>query len=315
MADDFDVFMSTMVARAVRVSIERAIALAHDGFGIEAQATRLTGERDENFRLSAPDGAQYVLKIANPEERPEITDLPTAALLHLEKTDPSLPCPRVVRAPDGRTQIRYQDENGTERTARVLTYLPGAPIRTVERTQQQRIACGIVGGRLAKALRNFEHPAARRLLIWDVRHAQKVLRLLEQIPDFPARPSAVSLLSAIVPQIEAQWPQLRQQVVHNDLNSANILVEPAEAERIAGVIDFGDATDTAIIADVAVAAADLMPTNYVAGTEHARSSVLDVATGYHRELPLQPLELGMLGPLVATRLIHEHRRTAMACAP
>lgn len=303
MADDFDIFMSTMVARTAPVPLGRAVALAREEFGIEVRATRLTGERDENFRLRALDGAEYVLKIANPEEQPEITDLANAALLHLEKADPGLPCPRVMRSRDGRTHVRYPDENGKERTARVLTYLPGEPLRTVERTQRQRIACGILGARLAKALRNFEHPASRRLLIWDVRHAQQVLRLLEQLPDFPAAPLAADLLRCIVPRIDALWPHLRQQVVHNDLNSANILVDPADGDRITGVIDFGDATETAIIADVAVAAADLIPTNYVAGTENARASVLDVASGYHGELPLLPLELGMLGPLVAARLI------------
>lgn len=295
--------MATMVVQSQPVPIERAVALVREHYGLETRAVRLTGERDENFKLSAPDGTEYVLKIANSAEPPAVTDLPTAALLHVEKIDPTFPCPRVVRERGGRARVGFTDEDGHERTARVLTYLPGRLLLTTARSQRQRAACGLVGARLTTALRNFEHPAAHRTIVWDVRHAAQVRRLLEQLPHLPCRQTAADLLRRIVPVVESQLPGLRQQVVHNDLNPLNILVDPADEGRVLGIIDFGDVTHTALIADVAVAAAELIPEDCTAKTGCACAAVLDVAGAYNESLPLLRPELLVLGPLVAARLV------------
>ncbi len=303
MANDVDAFMATMVVQSSPVLIERAVALVREHYGLETHAARLTGERDENFKLSAPDGTEYVLKIANSAEQPAVTDLPTAALLHLEKIDPTFPCPRVVRERNGGTRVRFTDEDGHERTARVLTYLAGKLLGTAARSQRQRASCGRMGARLTAALRNLEHPAAHRAIVWDVRHAAQVRRLLEQLPHLPCRQAAADLLRRIVPIVESQLPCLRQQLVHNDLNPLNILVDPADDGRVTGIIDFGDVTHTALIADVAVTAAELIPEDCTAQTGRARAAVLDIATAYHERLPLLPQELVVLGPLVAARLV------------
>jgi hydroxylysine kinase len=303
MANDVDAFMATMVTQSRPVRTERVVALVREHYGFETHAARLTGERDENFKLSAPDGAEYVLKIANSAEEPAVTDLPSAALLHLEKIDPAFPCPRVVRERQGGTHVRFTDEDGHERTARVLTYLPGRLLGTAVRSQRQRASCGRMGARLTTALRNFEHPAAHRVIVWDVRHAAEVRRLLDQLPHFSCRHAAADLLRRIVPTVESQLPSLRQQVVHNDLNPLNVLVDPADEARVTGIIDFGDITHTALIADVAVTAAELIPQDCTAKSGRARASVLDVAIAYHESLPLLQQELVILGPLVAARLV------------
>lgn len=232
-----------------------------------------------------------------------MTDLPTAALLHLERVDPTFPCPRVVREHSGSTFIRFVDEDGHERTARVLTYLPGRLLHATAGSQRQRVACGLLGARLTIALRSFEHPAAFRTLVWDVRHAAQVRRLLEQLPHLPCREVASDLLRRIVPVAESQLPSLRQQVVHNDLNPRNILVDPADEGRLIGIFDFGDVTHTALIADVAVTAAELIPEDCTAGSGRARAAVLDIAGAYHERLALQRPELLVLGSLVAARLV------------
>ena len=110
MHSNVDAFLATMVAPSRPMPIEHVLALVCQHYGFEPRATRLTGERDENFRLTADDGAEYVLKIANPAENPAETDLQTAALLHIEKTDPGLPCPRVLRDHTGGTHVRFVDE-------------------------------------------------------------------------------------------------------------------------------------------------------------------------------------------------------------
>src|SRR6185437_6751231 len=92
-----------------------------------------------------------------------------------------------------------------------------------------------------------------------------------------------------------------QQIVHNDLNPRNILVDPQDESRVIGIIDFGDLTHTALIADVAVAGAELIPPG-CADAAAARGCVLDVARAYHECVPLLASELAILGTLVAARL-------------
>jgi Ser/Thr protein kinase RdoA (MazF antagonist) len=301
MADDVEAFMTTMVMDPHPLPLPRAVSLARECYGLEARVARLTGERDENFRLSAADGRDYVLKVAHPAENPAVTDLTTAALLHLESEDPALPCPRVVRERSGHSHVRFIDDQGIERTARLLTYLPGHPLGCTTRSQRLRAECGRLGGRLICALRSFRHPAAHRAIIWDVRQAAHLAGLLGEVSGFPCRQEALAVLERIVPRIDSQLPQLPQQVVHNDLNPKNILV--AETGAVTGIIDFGDMTYTAVIADVAVTAAEHIPEDCSAGSGEAAASVLEVANAYHESVPLSHQELALLGTLVAARLV------------
>ena len=299
-----DAFLATMVAQPP-VSAARAVALARDGYGLEVRAERLTGERDENFRLTASDGAQYVLKIANAAEQPAVSELLTAALRHVAQVDPTLPCPRVVTAHGGGDQVDFIDESGARRTARVLTYLPGRLLGAAPRSARQRCACGRIAGRLSRALREFRHPAAQRALIWDLGQVAQLRRLLEELPELPHRRVAESVLAQVVPVIEAQLPRLRQQVVHNDLNPLNILVAADAAAQVTGIIDFGDLTHTALVADVAVIAAELIPPECASGDGDgdAAQAVREVAVAYHESLPLLPEEWALLGTLVGARLL------------
>ena len=294
--------MATMVAPMRPVAIERAAQLVREGYGFVPDAmTRLTGERDENFRLTGPAGAEYVLKIANPAENPAETDFQTAALLHLEKADPTLPVPRVIRTTRGEPYVRFEVGN-TARTARLLTYLEGRLLGSSTRSAGQRGACGRIGGELALALRGFEHPAQHRAIVWDVRHTGHMRALLTDMPDFPLRREAQELIEHLIPRIESELPRLRHQILHNDLNPLNILVDPAEETRVMGVIDFGDMTHAAVIADVAVAAAELIPPDCTDASA-AREAVREVAIAYDDRVPLYPGELSMLGVLASARLL------------
>jgi hydroxylysine kinase len=307
--ENLEAFMATMLGSVAAVSVEDAGKLARDRYGLTATAARLTGERDENFRLACADGTQYVLKIASAAEEPEITDLPNAALLHLERVDPGFPCPRVVRTLEGKTLCRYRDRAGLERSVRVLTYVPGKTLRSTTRSRAQRVASGRVAARLGLALREFTHPAARRALIWDLRNVGRVAGLLEDLPDLAEREQIMRLLERIVTLTGGRLQQLRQQVIHNDLNDMNLLVDPDDEAVIVGVIDFGDLVHTALIADVAIVAAD-----QIAAGESVRDSIVDVVIGYHQTLPLLPPELALLNPLIAARALTDvvipawHRR-------
>jgi Ser/Thr protein kinase RdoA (MazF antagonist) len=297
-ASDLDAFMATMVAARDAVPVTAAAALAREEYGLEVTVTRLSGERDENFRLTDAHGQLYVLKIASAAEDPVITDLPTAALLHLEHADPGFPCPRVLRSRAGPTQVRYQG-----RTARILTYLDGKTLRSAQRSAPQRAACGRVAARLGVALRTFTHPAVKRFLIWDLRH----IGCVRELGDLPA--GVDELIMRIAARIAAEFSHLRLQVIHNDMNDMNLLVDPRDDTAVVGVIDFGDLVHTALIADVAIVAAD-----QIAPDQPARDSITDIVMAYHDITPLLPQELAILNPLIAGRILADvviaswHRR-------
>ena len=303
-ASDLDAFMATMVATREAIPLTAAAQLAAEEYGLEVTATRLSGERDENFKLTGADGRLYVLKIASAAEDPLITDLPTAALLHVERVDPAFPCPRVLRTRAGLTQVRYD-----ERAARILTYLPGKTLRSARRSSQQRVACGRLAARLGVALRSFTHPAAERSLIWDLRHLGSTAGLLDELQNFPARETVVELIVKIDARIASEFPHLRQQVIHNDLNDMNLLIDPHDEAIVAGVIDFGDLVHTALIADVAIVAAD-----QIAVGQQPRDSIADIVRAYHDTTPLLSRELAMLNPLISGRILADmliaswHRR-------
>src|SRR5215472_1049317 len=206
MADDVEAFMATMVMLPHPLPLPRAVSVLRDRYGLEARVARLTGERDENFRVTAADGDDYVLKVAHPAEDLGVTDLSTAALLHLENEDPALPCPRVVRTRGGHSHVRFIDDQRMERTARLLTYLPGRPLERSQRSARLRVECGRLGGRLSRALRTFRHPAAQRAIVWDVRHAAHLARLVGEIAGFPSRHEVLAVLDRIVPRIDTQLP-------------------------------------------------------------------------------------------------------------
>jgi hydroxylysine kinase len=221
-----------------------------------------------------------------------------------------------VHARGGEPHVRLTDESGTARTARLLTYLQGRPLGSADNSPGLRAACGRLGGRLTLALRRFTHPAAHRAIVWDVQHAAHYGRLLGQVPGFPCPAEARAVLERVVPRIESQLPSLPHQVVHDDLNPRNILVTPTG--ELSGVIDFGDMTYTAVIADVAVTAAELLPEDCSAASGAALASIREVATAYHESVPLLPEERALLGALVAARLVanlvvhewHLHRNPA-----
>lgn len=280
------------------VSPARAESLALEHFGIRGHAERLTGERDENFWMRTDAGPGCVLKVAHAAEPPETADLQIAALLYLERADPSFPCARVVRCKDGRTQARFIDVSGVQRTAVMYTFLPGKLLLHAHRSPLQRAACGRLLARLGRALRDFEHPASRRVLVWDLCQLPRLQALLDQIPELSDARLISSLLTRFSAEILPRLLALRSQFVHNDFNPRNVLVDPADESRVVGVIDFGDSVHTALVADVAVGAVAQLAT-----PQTADEAIRDFVGAYCEVEPLSTQELDILPWLIAARIL------------
>lgn len=295
---DLGLFMATMVASPQAVSLGLAEFIAREHYGVTAKAERLTGERDENFRLTAADGPRYVLKVASAAEKKAVTDLATAALLHVEQHDPSFPCPRVRRDRAGRTLVRITDEAGAKRIARLVTYLDGRPLRHASRSRSQRQACGTLSARLGRVLATFQHPAMHRMLAWDLQNVPLLRPLLADLPDLPHAAFVAGFIDWFEARITPRLGSVRHQFIHNDCNDGNVLVDPADDSVVAGVIDFGDCVHTVLVADLAIAAVA-----QITDLATAPEAVEDIARSYHEILPLLAAERALLGPLIAARIV------------
>ncbi|WP_051248273.1 phosphotransferase [Inquilinus limosus] len=280
------------------LSPEDAERLVRDRYGIEGRAYPLSSERDQNFRIETAAGRRVLLKIADPAEDRQVTNFQTELLLHLERTDPALPVPRILPAWDGTVEIE-PDSCGTPGVARLLSFLDGTPLATVAaRSPRQRWRIGGLVGRVAAGLAEFRHPAEAHGLIWDMARAARLRDLLGEIADADRRALAASGLDRFERVVVPALPGLRRQVIHADANPSNILIDPADPDTIAGLIDFGDAVRTVLASDVAVAAA-----YHLSDGDDPLGPAAELIAGYHAALPLRPGEIDLLCDLMATRLV------------
>ena len=267
-------------------------------YGIEAKAERLTGERDENFWLRTEHGPGYVLKVASPAEPAELIDLQIAALRHLELTDPSLPCPRVMRSIEQRVEVRFESQGHGTRAAFLCTFLPGKLLLASARSPAQQVSCGRLLARLGRALRTFEHAAIRREIVWDLRQLPRLQPVCARIPGLLNAQFITSFLAQFAAEISPRLDPLRRQFVHNDFNARNILVDPTDEAHVTGVIDFGDAVHTTLAADVAVGVI-----GQLASPETADDAIREFVGAYCEVQPLTADELDILKWLIAGRTV------------
>jgi len=272
----------------------KALALVH--YGLDVSVQPLGGERDRNFHLRAAGEREYVLKVIHPAEDPDVSDFQSRMLLHVEDRDPQLPTPRVVRSKDDCYRVLWQKAGESSRWVRCLTYLGGTPLYQAKRSVTQRRNLGTFLGRLDSALQDFRHGAENHDLIWDTKKALRIRHLLVHVPEREKRAAANVELDRFAEQLEPIVPQMRTQIIHNDFNPHNVLVQKAQNEAIAGVIDFGDAVRSPVLQDLAVAAA------YHFETEgHPLEGPGQVAEAFHAVHPLLPEEIALLPDFIGAR--------------
>ena len=268
-----------------RFTADEVAQIAADLFGFRGCASDLGSERDQAFLLENGEVAG-VLKISNSGEDEATLDFEEAAIAHVAAVDPGLPVARQL-APratfDGHHVRLFERRRGVK----CGPELDDAAVYAVSAAH----------ARLCLALRGFFHPAAGRELLWNLRATPRLRPLLEEIEAPERRALVERALDRFEERVLPEWPRLRAQVVHGDFNLDNLVLD--EHGRLAGILDFGDCCHTALAADVAVALA-----SYLRGRPHDDAfRVARIALdGFASHLPLEPLELELLGDLVVARL-------------
>ncbi|MCB0227460.1 MAG: phosphotransferase, partial [Anaerolineae bacterium] len=165
-------------------SIEQAVQLAHTHYNLTVTARTLPSERDQNFQLTAPDGRQYILKIAGLTESLETLELENELMQHLNLQSPiSNLLPHLVLATNGQSITYATAPGGTQFPVRLITHLPGKLLaHTKPHSPALLHSLGYTLGQLDIALANFDHPAAHRTLRWDLNRADFIADYLPFIP-------------------------------------------------------------------------------------------------------------------------------------
>jgi Ser/Thr protein kinase RdoA (MazF antagonist) len=277
-----------------------AIAIAHEHYGLEASVRSLVSERDQNFHLRIADGREFVLKIANALEDPEVTEFQILALLHLEewrrRSSFGLNAPRILRSKNGATHFELKSRAGSH-VARVVTFVAGVPL--ADRLPSTRLSSnmGRYLAHLGRALRDFAAPGSSQALLWDMQRAPDIRRLLPCFSSESNRRLVEKTLHEFEQTALPQFAQLRQQVIHSDFNPDNVLVEFHDENEVAGVIDFGDMLRSPLIVDVAIGACYLRPEE-----GNPLSLMAEFVAAYHTVTSLTQAEIGVLFILIKTRL-------------
>lgn len=258
--------------------IESATRIAEKLFGVRATARVLPSERDQNFLLTDAAGEKFVLKIANALESRELLEAQNAALEHLGTRISC--CPRVVPNVDGEPISRESDH-----LVRLVTYLPGSPLAEATPHSPELLRdLGQKLGQLDHALADFDHPAVHRDFHWDLANGNRII-------DNYADPHLHELVRKCRFEGNAH---LRQSVIHGDANDYNVLID---ANRVTGLIDFGDMVYSWTVGNLAIALAYV-----VLGKDDPRRAATCVIEGYTAEFPLMQEELDVLWDLVRLRL-------------
>ena len=280
-------------AKAPAFSTAEAEEIARRAFGIDGSAHPLDSWQDQNFRLRVAGGSDWVLKIANPAEAPDVLDLQTEALLHIARVAPDLAVPHVQTTLDGSHSHTIEGPGGRRFVTRLLSFLPGERLGEATPSSALRLEVGAAAARLARALRGFFHPAARHALLWDVMQASGLRERLHHVEEPDWRHEIERFLDRFDGDVLPRLRCLRAQIIHNDVSSKNTLVV---GERVTGSIDFGDLIHAPLVCDLAVPISEL-----TLRTADPIASAAEITAGYHAVTPLSDDELSLVFDIVCAR--------------
>jgi Ser/Thr protein kinase RdoA (MazF antagonist) len=281
---------AAQAADAVRVSFRLS-------GGLSRELERLPGEADDNFLLRAGGEKRYVVKFAHLRADPRVVSVQVRVLKHIESVAGGLPVPRVVPAVDGQLWTMVADGPLRGRVVHVITYLDGELLRAVPTSAALRYRLGVTLAELGRALREFDDddPVLLRPLLWDLSQLAQLSPLIAERPKTADTNRLDEQLSRFTAEVAPRLAAQRTQLVHNDFSPDNVL---ADARRVRGIIDFGDVTVTALVNDVAIAAAyQLSP------EPDLLRPALDLISGYHATTPLTTAELDLLHELIGARIL------------
>jgi hydroxylysine kinase len=260
----------------------------------------LGGELNRTYQVATSDATRLVVKVV-PATEADIAGVRWQhQLLDVCADHDDLPTPPVMRDPAG-SDIVVDDRADESWAVSVYGWMPGeilgrVPVHSVDLLTDW----GRIAGRFAQVFSSLTPDDRLRTHEWDLLKApDRIGGYFAAVEDAVERGYIDTALQWFSDIVSTRIDDLPCSVVHHDLNDYNVLapVDPAEQQRISGVIDFTDALYTVRVSEVAIAAA------YAMLRKHDPIAALAaVVDGFHRTVPLDDRELAVLYPLAVLRL-------------
>ena len=275
----------------VDAALAEAALLRH--YGLVGHARPLAAERDRNFMVTLADGTRRVFKVYNAADDAAARDFQTGVLLHMERVGVACAVPRLVPTRGGAADCGVA-AGGQDHRAILISVVPGEARDLSRAGAGLRRDLGRVAAEVGTALAGYDHPAARRVLLWDPMQLGRLAGIVDLVPDPGQRRWLGGVVERFVAEVRPRALALPAQVIHNDMSGSNVLVDGG---RVCGVIDFGDMVRAPRVNEIAIAA------NYaVAGDRDPLAAIADLIEGYEAVRPLDEAEVDLLYDLVLARL-------------
>jgi ethanolamine-phosphate phospho-lyase len=242
------------------------------------------------YALQDAAGKKYILKIF-PDSDELVLAKEESRLLNEIGSRLSFSVPQTICNPKD-NQLFFQHPKGA---AKLLDYIDGDFIAQVPHTPELLFSLGEKIAELHTALQKTGSTVfASRKLFWDLQHAPMSYHKVKLVTE-PERATLLTYFfdrfqQFVLPQLHA----LPHSIIHGDLNDYNILVKDGKIE---GFLDFGDATFTATVNDLAIAITYMM-----LDKENPFEEILPLIKGYSKLRQLSVTEVGTLPDLITTRL-------------
>lgn len=299
-----------------RVTAAAALEIAMTNYDVSGVVRELGSQQDRNYLVQGTAGADpLLLKIYNPVVTRETVELQITAADRLREhglrtplARPSLTGERLLTVPLADSDSAATGESAatggnagaghSNATAVGFEVVPGRSL--LERGELDGVTAEMLGaqlGRVLLALQDFDHPAARRELQWDLCRADQVVaQLLEELPA-EKQPLCRDATIAAWQRVSELAAKLPRQIIHGDLSADNVMQDDSGN---LWVVDLGDLMHSWRVNELAVFAADLL------GHTGDFMTVLRGVAGCAKQLaaagnPLSVEEVRAILPLIVLR--------------
>ena len=202
-----------------------ASRIAQELYGVDATATRLNGEYDDNFHLKG--SSEYILKIMREGCDRAFVEMQIAAIEHL-----------------GESRVAGGIREYEGRIVWMLHWIPGKLLADTKYHSPRMLRnYGRLLALTDAKLATFDHLRSHKELKWDLKRANWIREYLHLTPD----PGLIERVLAMAPDLSP----LPHSVIHGDANDHNVVIDGDEVS----LIDFGDLHYTATICELAIASA------------------------------------------------------------
>ncbi|MGB9893214.1 MAG: aminotransferase class III-fold pyridoxal phosphate-dependent enzyme, partial [Candidatus Saccharicenans sp.] len=288
------------------LAIKEVRLLLSEFFGIEPlRLVSLNGDRSQNFLLQTEKGRKLVLKISSVFDREDSLDFENQVLLLLNRKLIDFRFPRPLPGKNGKLITSFSARDKKLYRARLFEFIEGIPLAAVKDIGLKLwLEMGAFLARIDLILKDFYHPGQKRLLPWDVKNVLFSRERLKYLSDPARRRKLDYCLLQYETLVQAQDHRFRKQIIYGDANEHNFLLAPGRksGQRIIGLIDFGDMTESYLAAEPALALtyALMLAGDKADDKEKVASTILGA---YHSANPLKKEELDIIFYFILARLV------------